>query len=303
MSEEIRFFEVGPRDGLQNEESVVAPSKRIELVEKLAATGAKDVEIGSFVHPGWVPQMEGTDEIARAVGRGDETRYWALVPNMKGLERALAAGLEYVAVFMSATESHNRKNLNRSRNESLKSLEATIGRACSEGLGVRAYISTAFGCPFEGDVDFDEVLRVGESLLEMGADHISLGDTIGAGSPPAVENGCRRAVKAFGTERVALHLHDTQGLAVANALVAYRAGVRLFDGAVGGMGGCPYAPGAAGNVASEDLLNLFEKLGADTGVDIGALCRVSTWIAEDLGFSVGGRYCDYWQARQGADDE
>ena len=301
MSEEIRFFEVGPRDGLQNEPTIVDPARRVEMIERLVDAGVRDVEIGSFVHPDWVPQMAGTDEVAAGLRRQPGVRYWALVPNLKGLERALEAELEHVAVFMSATEAHNRKNLNRSLDDSLQALEQTIACAVEEDLVVRAYISTAFGCPFEGAVDFDSVLQIGDALLTMGADHLSLGDTIGAGGPPEIGDGCRRAVEAFGTQRVALHLHDTQGLAVANALVAFQEGVRMFDGAVGAMGGCPYAPGAAGNVGSEDLVNLFDHIQAQCPPSADQLCQVSHWLSQSLGFGIDARYYSYWKAHHSED--
>ena len=301
MSSDIRLFEVGPRDGLQNEESNVDPAYRTTRVEKLADAGVRDIEIGSFVHPRWIPQMAGTDDVARAIERRDDVRYWALVPNVKGLKRAIDTGIEYVAVFMSATEAHNQKNLNRSVVESLEALEETTRIADGEDMTIRAYISTAFGCPFEGDVDFERVLEIGERLLEMGAEHLSLGDTIGVGSPPQIRSGCRRALDAFGADRVALHLHDTQGLALANALVAYQTGVRIFDGAIGGMGGCPYAPGASGNVASEDLINLFHQLDADTSIDLDSMCAVSQWLEEFLDFSIDGRFYAWWRAQKNRD--
>lgn len=297
MSGEIRFFEVGPRDGLQNEETILAPADRVEMIERLVDAGIRDIEIGSFVHPRWVPQMAGTDEVAEAVERRDGVRYWALVPNLKGLERAVDCGIEHVALFMSATESHNRSNLNRTLQESLEALEETAEAARAEQMTMRAYISTAFGCPFEGNVDFDVVLEIGARLLDMGVEHLSLGDTTGMGQPGAVRQGCRRAVERFGSDKVALHLHDTQGLALANALVAYEAGVRLFDAAIGGMGGCPYAPGAAGNVASEDLINLLTTMGAETGLSSDALCQVTEWLHQELGFSVRARYFDYWRSQ------
>ena len=304
MKTKIRFFEVGPRDGLQNEEAIVDTSSRVEMIQRLVKAGVKDVEIGSFVHPKWVPQMAGTDEVAKRLTRVPGVRYWGLVPNLRGLQRAVDCQVEHVALFMSATEAHNQSNLNRSLSESLEALEETAKAAQSEGMTIRAYISTAFGCPFEGKVDFDVVLSIGEKLLELGAEHLSLGDTIGAGSPQEVARGCRRAVESFGVEKVALHLHDTQGLALPNALMAYQQGVRLFDGAIGGMGGCPYAPGAAGNVASEDLLNMLGQMGGESGVDPGDLCEVVEWLGRSLSFRVRGRYFDYWRAKlreQGAE--
>lgn len=296
MDTDIRLFEVGPRDGLQNEEKILEVDQRTQLVENLVDTGVGDIEIGSFVHPKWVPQMESTDEVAQQIRRREDVRYWALVPNVKGLQRAIESGVEHVAVFMSATESHNRKNLNRSVVESLEALERTTRLAREENMEIRAYISTAFGCPYEGEVDFERVIEIGERLLEMGAEHLSLGDTIGAGAPPQIRRGCRRALDEFGRHRVALHLHDTQGLALANALVAYQEGIRMFDSAVGGMGGCPYAPGAAGNVATEDLVNLLEQIGGHTGVDLDRVCEVSQWLDETIGLEIAGRYYEYWRA-------
>ncbi|TXD35314.1 hydroxymethylglutaryl-CoA lyase [Lujinxingia vulgaris] len=301
MDAEIRFFEVGPRDGLQNESRVLSCEDRAAMIEGLVDAGVRDVEIGSFVHPRWVPQMAQTDEVARQIRRVEGVRYWALVPNLKGLERAAAADVQHVAVFMSATEAHNQSNLNRSLDESLAALKRTTEAAVAQGMVVRAYISTVFGCPFEGDVDFERVLEIGEELLANGAEHLSLGDTIGAGTPLQVAEGCAQAVERFGEDRVALHLHDTQGLAVANALLAYQAGVRLFDGAVGGMGGCPYAPGAAGNLASEDLVNLMLSMGARVDADLGGLCEVTDWLSQEVGLNTRSRYYPYWRSQQEQD--
>lgn len=301
MDAEIRFFEVGPRDGLQNESRVLSCEDRVAMIEGLVSAGVRDVEIGSFVHPRWVPQMAQTDEVARQIRRQEGVRYWALVPNLKGLERAAAADVQHVAVFMSATEAHNQSNLNRSLDESLAALKRTTEAAVAQGMVVRAYISTVFGCPFEGDVDFERVLEIGEELLANGAEHLSLGDTIGAGTPLQVAEGCARAVARFGVDRVALHLHDTQGLAVASALLAYQAGVRLFDGAVGGMGGCPYAPGAAGNLASEDLVNLMISMGARVEASLDGLCEVTDWLSQQVGLTTRSRYYPYWRSQQEQD--
>ncbi|TXD32264.1 hydroxymethylglutaryl-CoA lyase [Lujinxingia vulgaris] len=301
MDAEIRFFEVGPRDGLQNESRVLSCEDRVAMIEGLVSAGVRDVEIGSFVHPRWVPQMAQTDEVARQIRRQEGVRYWALVPNLKGLERAAAADVQHVAVFMSATEAHNQSNLNRSLDESLAALKRTTEAAVAQGMVVRAYISTVFGCPFEGDVDFERVLEIGEELLANGAEHLSLGDTIGAGTPLQVAEGCAQAVARFGVDRVALHLHDTQGLAVASALLAYQAGVRLFDGAVGGMGGCPYAPGAAGNLASEDLVNLMISMGARVEASLDGLCEVTDWLSQQVGLTTRSRYYPYWRSQQEQD--
>lgn len=291
-----RIFEVGPRDGLQNEEVILEVDQKLEMIDRLIGAGVRDIEIGSFVHPKWVPQMADTAEVARRIERKDGVRYWALVPNRRGLERALAAGVDHVAVFMSSSESHNQSNLNRSIAESLAELEDSIEIAVDEGCEVRAYISTVFGCPYEGEVDFDRVLDIAGSLLDFGAELISLGDTIGAGTPPQIERDCKRALDAFGTDRVALHLHDTQGLGLTNAYVAWQAGMRQFDSAVGGTGGCPYAPGAAGNLGTEDLIHLFETLAIQTGVDLDQILATSAWIEETTDIELSSRYYHYRQA-------
>lgn len=291
----VHIYEVGPRDGLQNEARLLEVEQKIELIERLVDAGARDIELGSFVHPRWVPQMADTDAVARGVNKKEGVRYWALVPNLKGLERALDAGIEHVAVFVSSSESHNRKNLNRSIEESLAQVEETSARALVEGARVRAYLSAVFGCPFEGAVDFERVLELTGRLLDFGADQVSLGDTIGAGTPRQIAKGCAEALARFGPGRVALHLHDTRGLAVANALVAYDVGMRVFDAAVGGMGGCPYAPGATGNVATEDLVHLFESIGAATQIDLDRVCEVSAWLEEEVGLRMPSAYYQYWK--------
>ncbi len=291
-----RIFEVGPRDGLQNEDALLSVDQKLELIERLVRAGNTDIEIGSFVHPKWVPQMADTDEVARRLERVDGVRYWALVPNQRGLERALQAGVDHVATFMSSSESHNQSNLNRSIAQSLADLEESIATAVAEGCEVRAYISTVFGCPFEGEVDFDRVMDIADKLLGFGADLVSLGDTIGAGIPPQVERDCRRALEAFGPERVALHLHDTQGTGLVNAYVAWQVGMRQFDCAVGGTGGCPYAPGAAGNLGSEDLIHLFETMDVATGVDLDQVLATSTWLESTTDIDISSRYYQYRQS-------
>jgi hydroxymethylglutaryl-CoA lyase len=296
-SEPVHIYEVGPRDGLQNEPRILTVEQKVALIERLVDAGARDIEIGSFVHPRWVPQMADTEAVARTIVRRPGVRYWALVPNVRGMERALTSGVDHVAVFMSASESHSRKNLNRGIDESLAELEQTCRMALEAGARVRAYLSTVFGCPFEGAVDFSRVLDLTARLLEFGAYQVSLGDTIGIGTPRQVAAGCSQAVERFGPCQVALHLHDTQGLALANALVAYDAGMREFDAAVGGMGGCPYAPGAAGNVATEGLLNLFESLGAETSIDIDEVCAVASWLEHTVGVHLPSPYYHYWKSR------
>jgi hydroxymethylglutaryl-CoA lyase len=293
-----RIIEVGPRDGLQNEDVILDVGQKLALIERLVDAGHTDIEIGSFVRPEWVPQMADTAEVARRLERKQGVRYWALVPNQKGLELALEAGVEHIATFMSATESHNQKNLNRSMSESLADLEATMHTAREHGCEVRSYISTVFGCPFEGEVDFGRVMEIAEKLIGFGADHISLGDTIGAGTPPQIERGCKQALDAFGQERVALHLHDTQGMGLTNAYIAWKVGMRQFDSAVGGMGGCPYAPGAAGNLGSEDLIHLFETIGVDTGVSLDKILATSAWVEETTDIEMTSRYFQYCSSNE-----
>ncbi|MGM0557511.1 MAG: hydroxymethylglutaryl-CoA lyase [Myxococcota bacterium] len=289
----VRIFEVGPRDGLQNEDVILSVDQKVEMIHRLVDAGARDIEIGSFVHPDWIPQLADTDEVARRIERRDDVRYWALVPNQKGLERALDAGITHVATFMSASETHNRKNVNRTIGESLRCLEESYEIALREGCTVRAYVSTVFGCPYEGDVDFDRVMDISGQLLEFGADMISLGDTIGAGTPLQVRRECARALETFGADRLALHLHDTQGMALTNAFVAYELGMRAFDSSVGALGGCPYAPGAAGNLGTEDLVHLFEEVGAQTGVELDHILETTRWIEETTDISNQSRYYQY----------
>lgn len=286
----VRVFEVGPRDGLQNESIILPVETKVALIEQLADAGMRDIEIGSFVHPKWVPQMAATDEVARALTSREDTRYWALVPNLKGLQRAIDAGVKHVAVFMSSSETHNQRNVNRSIAESLAGLSEVISAARQAGLEVRAYISTVFGCPYEGHVDFERVVDIATQLLELGAFQISLGDTIGAGQPLQVSEGCRRIVEAFGSaDKFALHLHDTRGLGLVNAFAGFEQGFRSFDSSVGGLGGCPYAPGAPGNLSTESLLKLMHSMDYDTGVDPDAVIKTARWLETSVGFSLSTR--------------
>lgn len=287
-----RIFEVGPRDGLQNESAMLSVAQKVEMVHRLVDAGVRDVEVGSFVHPDWIPQLADTEEVARRIERRDGVRYWALAPNQRGLERALGANISHIATFMSASETHNRRNVNRTIGESLRCLEASYKTALGEGCVVRAYISTVFGCPYEGEVNFDRVLDIAQRLLSYGAEMVVLGDTTGVGAPLQVRRSCRRALDAFGPKRVALHLHDTQGLALTNAFIAYEEGMRYFDSSVGALGGCPYAPGAAGNLGTEDLVHLFDEMGVSTGIDVDAVVETSRWV-ESTGPSPQSRYYDY----------
>ena len=289
----LRLTEVGPRDGLQNERHILEIGQRVELIERLVDAGLREVEVGSFVHPRWVPQMDATEEVATRLRRKEGVLYWGLIPNMRGFQRACRAGLTHVATVMSASETHNQKNINRSREQSLAEITAIAERVRERGMVLRTYVSTAFGCPYEGDVDFDEVLSLAEKLLRLGSEGVSLGDTIGVGNPLLIKQGCLRALEHCGAESVILHLHDTQGLGLANALVAIEAGVRRLDSSIGGTGGCPYAPGASGNVGTEDMVNLLEGLGFDTGIDMDQLVEITHWLEESARVGVSSKFFRY----------
>ena len=286
---EVRVYEVGPRDGLQNEPSPVPTPVKVELIDRLTAAGFPYVEASSFVHPRWIPQLGDAEQVFERIERRDGVRLGALVPNMRGLARALEVGLDTIAVFVSASETHNRKNLNRSIDESLANI-ANVMADLDPSTWTRGYISMVFGCPYEGDVPVPEVARVATSLLEMGVDQISLGDTIGWGDPRAVRDRMADLAPSVPLDRVALHFHDTRGTALANIVAGLDAGVRVFDGAVGGLGGCPYAPGASGNVATEDLVQMLHSMGVSTGVDLEGLVDAAAFIEQKLKKRLPGRY-------------
>lgn len=292
----VRIYEVSPRDGLQNEPTVVSAADKIELIRRLIDTGLRDIEVTSFVKPSWIPQLADAKEVLAGLRqlRRDDVAFWALVPNRRGLERALDAGVTHVATFMSASETHNKKNVNRTRRESLAGLAEVIGTAKASGLTVRAYLSTVFGCPYEGDVDPAESVTLATELLSLGADELALGDTTGMGHPAQVVEIVGRLTQAgVPLSTIALHMHDTRGTALANVLAGYQAGVRTFDGSVAGVGGCPYAPGAAGNAASDDLVHLFEAMGVHTGIDIARLADAGLFLADRLDRELPGRYHRY----------
>ena len=278
----VVVYEVGPRDGLQNEPEAIATATKIELVERLARTGLCRLEITSFVSPQWIPQLADADEVAGRVARYDGVRYSALVPNLKGYQRFRAARLPVAALFVSASETHNRKNVNCGIAESLERFLPVAERAREDGVGLRAYVSTVCGCPYEGAVAPGSVAKLAVDLLALGVDEISLGDTIGVGHPSQVRELVRTVSGAVPLSKIALHFHDTYGRALANVQVGYEMGVRIFDAALGGLGGCPYAPGASGNVATEDVVHLFESAGVETGVDLDALVDTTAWLEREV---------------------
>lgn len=283
--------EVGPRDGLQNEPVTVETADKLALVRTLAEAGLSRIEATSFVSPHWIPQLADAGDVASRLPHLSGVEYGALVPNARGLARALAhPAVGTVAVFVSASETHNRRNLNRSVAETLRRYEDVVPAARRAGRRVRGYISTVWGCPWEGDVDLKRALDIARELRRQGVDELSLGDTVGVGTPRQTDRICAEFLKNFPAKVLALHLHDTRGTALANALVGLQAGIGIFDASVGGMGGCPYAPGAAGNLATEDLVYMLHGMGIDTGIDLGRLVEAGRLASRLVGRELPGRY-------------
>lgn len=283
LPERVTIYEVGPRDGLQNEKAVVPVGVKAEFIRRLVAAGLPVVEATSFVHPRWVPQLADAAELMESLG--EEGRHLpVLVPNERGLDRALELGCEHIAIFGSATETFARKNLNRSLDEQFSMFEPTVRRARDAGVDVRAYVSMCFGDPWEGAVPIDQVVDVGQRLLDLGASQLSLGDTIGVGTGGHVTALVRAFADAgTGTDLLAMHFHDTYGQALANTYAALQAGITTFDASAGGLGGCPYAQSATGNLATEDLAWMLTGLGIEHGVDLDAVVATSAWMAGVLG--------------------
>ena len=275
--------EVGPRDGLQNESSFLATDAKVEFVNRLSSCGFKFIEVTSFVAPKWIPQLADAEEILRRIDRRVGVEYSALVPNERGLERAFRANVDAVGVFISASESHNRKNMNKSIDETFAALKPVVYAANSLHKRVRGYVSTAFGCPYEGDISVEQVLKVMERLLEMGVDEISIGDTIGTAIPSHVILLTKEIAKRVSLDSISLHFHDTHGTAIANVYAGLLSGIWKFDGSIGGLGGCPYAPGASGNVATDDLLYFLHKLGIETGINEALLAETAKWFEDAIG--------------------
>lgn len=276
MAERVEIFEVGPRDGLQNEARPISTRDKIALVDCLSGAGFSRIEVASFVSPRWVPQMADSADVLRGIRRAPGVRYAALTPNMRGLSDALEAGADEVAIFGSASEGFSRANINAAIDESLARFASVMAAAGAEGMRVRGYVSCVVECPYDGPVAPAAVARVAEALWVMGCYEISLGDTIGQGRPEAVEAMLEAVADVVPVDRLAGHFHDTSGRALENIEVALAFGVRVFDAAVGGLGGCPYAPGAAGNVATESVQARLETLGYETGLDAGVLARAAT---------------------------
>jgi hydroxymethylglutaryl-CoA lyase len=285
----VSLYEVGPRDGLQNESANLTLDAKLRLIAALVESGLSRIELGSFVRPDWIPQLADTDDLARLALRKPGVRYAALVPNRTGLERAIAAGMGEVAVFMSTSETHNLKNTNKSIAQSLALFEELVPVAKKHALFVRAYLSTVWGCPYEGRVETRRSLEICRQLRAIGCDELSLGDTIGVGNPRQTREILQLFLREFPAAVLALHLHDTHGTALANCLTALEMGITTFDTSIGGMGGCPYAPGAAGNLATEDLASMLEDMGIATGINLDKLIQAGALAQELVGRKLPGR--------------
>ena len=289
MSDHVRIVEVGPRDGLQNEKQPVSTADKITLIDRLSTTGLRSIEATSFVSPRWVPQLADAAEVYAGIQRAAGVAYPVLVPNAQGYDRALAAGVQEVAVFTAASETFNRTNTNVGIDESLARFEPILQRAAQDGVRVRGYVSTVLGCPYQGEVAVSEVVRVARALHGMGCYEISLGDTIGVGTPRKALAMLQAVATEVPMQALAVHFHDTYGQAVANIASCVEAGVRVVDSAVSGAGGCPYAKGASGNVASEDAVYLLHGMGLQTGVELEPLAEIGRWLSALLGRPTGSR--------------
>jgi len=294
----VTIVEVGPRDGLQNEQALVSTADKIAFVNLLSAAGLPVIEVSAFVSPKWVPQMADATEVFAAIARRPGVRYTALVPNLAGLERATAVGVTEVAIFASSTETFSRKNINQGVDESLATYKQVCDRAIAAGLRVRGYLSTAFGCPFEGDVDPMRVAEIAARVLDLGVFEVAISDTIGIAHPGQVPRVLDAVLARIPLDRVALHFHDTRGTALANVLASLQFGVATFDASSGGLGGCPYAPGAAGNLATDDLVYMLDGLGIETGVSLHAVGAASAFIASKIDHRLPSRYAQAAAATQ-----
>ena len=285
LPKHVKIVEVGPRDGLQNEKQAIDTATKVELIARLGASGLKTIEATAFVSPKWVPQMADNAEVMRQITRLDGVTYPVLTPNLKGLEAALATGVTEVAVFAAASEAFSQKNINCSIAESIERFVPVIERAREHGVAVRGYVSTVVGCPYQGDVPPEKVAEVSKALFDLGCYEISLGDTIGVGTPLKVQTMLAEVSKAVPMDKLAGHFHNTYGMAIANIYASLQMGMAVFDASVAGLGGCPYAKGASGNVATEDVVYLLNGLGIDSGVDLASLVETAVWVSAQLGRS------------------
>ncbi len=285
-----KIVEVGPRDGLQNERVTIPTDAKLAYITALADAGLRVIEAGAFVSPKWVPQMADTAEVYRNIPKDPGVDYPVLVPNMKGLERAIEAGVKTIEIFTAASDTFNKRNINMTIAESFENYTPVAARARQERQRIRGYVSTAFGCPYEGDVAAERVLEVAARLLDLGCYEVSIGDTIGVGTPMQVQGVIGMLLQVIPSSKLAMHFHDTRGTALANTLAALEMGIATFDASSGGLGGCPYAPGASGNLATEDLIYMLDRMAIETGVDLDRLVKASSIIAPYLDHPLPGRY-------------
>ena len=296
IKEEVKIVEVGPRDGLQNEKVILPIETKIELIDLLVDAGFKTIEPTSFVRPEYIPQMADSKTLFSSILKHEDIVFPALVPNKKGFLNSLDAGAKWIAIFTATSNTFNKKNTNATIDESLKRFDEFVPDATKEGQTVRGYISTVFGCPYEGETSIDEMLRLCERLISFGVNEISLGDTIGVANPSQVKVIIQRLKEHFDLSMMAMHFHDTEGMALANILASYQEGIRIFDSSVAGLGGCPYAKGASGNVASDDVINMFHKMNINTGIDQDKLHKASRFILKALGKEGSSKF---FQANEG----
>lgn len=289
LPKKVVIKEVGPRDGLQNEKVQIETSDKVSFINLLSDTGLSYIEVTSFVHPKWIPQLSDAFEVMQQIKRQQDVTYAALIPNMQGLERALQVGIDEANVFMSASESHNKNNINKTMADTYPVLNEVVRHAKQQQLTVRGYVSTVLGCPYEGDVSPQQVLDVVHRLFDMGVDEISLGDTIGVGVPNEVERLLEVLLTSYKPHQFAMHFHDTRGTAIANIIKSMEMGITIFDSAVGGLGGCPYAKGASGNVATEDVLYTLNKMGITTNASLERLLQAAQYIEHKINRTVNSK--------------
>lgn len=289
MADSVRIVEVGPRDGLQNEKTIIATADKIALIDRLSQTGLRSIEATSFVSPKWIPRLADAAEVFAGIGKKPGVSYPVLVPNEQGYDRARAVGATEIAIFSAASEAFNRKNINASIDESIERFIPVMNRAKADGVKVRGYVSTVLGCPYQGEVPVRDVVRVAQRMHALGCYEISLGDTIGVGTPSKARAMLHAVAAEVPLSALAVHFHDTWGQALANILACLEEGVRVVDASVSGTGGCPYAKGASGNVATEDVVYMLEGMGLETGVDLPGLIDTGRWLSELLGRANGSK--------------
>ena len=289
LPERVTICEVGPRDGLQNERVNVPTAGKIRLIEALAETGLRRMEATSFVSPKWIPNLADAEEVLAGLRRREGMTYAVLLPNVRGLERALRAQVSDIVIILSASEAHSQRNINKSIGQALETYQEVTARAKQAGLGLKAALSTCFGCPYEGDVDPGVVARIAEALVRMGADEVGISDTTGMANPRQVHALVSRVAERVPLDRLSLHFHDTRGAGLANVLAGLQAGVTVYDASVGGLGGCPYAKGASGNISTEDLVHMLHEMGIETGVDLAKLIESATLAQELVGRPLDAR--------------